>query len=406
VQIAGAHYTSVDPVFSSVQGFMNRITLLALLCYTAPANLPAQETRTREPSSYVYRVPPRASDGWDVGHYRDQGLDSALLAGLMSAIRGGELSNIHSVLIVKGGKLVVEEYFTGSDERRGARLGNVTFDQSTLHDLRSVTKSVTGTLLGIAMATGIVRADESVFAIFPEHADLATGPKARMTISDLLTMRSGLAWDETTFPYTDVRNHETAMDQSASSVRFVLGLNSIADPGTKFAYCGGCTMLLAATVRKKAGKDLDAYARDVLFTPLGITNFEWLRHRDGLPIAASGLRLRPRDFAKIGYVHVNNGRWNGNQVLPEQWIGEWTRERLRLDSTTAYGYQWWIDYEGRGADRYPVMVARGNGGQRIYVIPKTGLVAVITAGNYNSAAGSRVSEQAFWRYILPATLPR
>jgi CubicO group peptidase (beta-lactamase class C family) len=390
---------------SGVQMCMNRITL-ALLGSSAFTTLPGQEPRTREPSPYAYRVPPRTSDGWEVGHYRDQGIDSVLLAGLISAIRGGELANVHSVLIVKGGKLVVEEYFTGSDERRGARLGNVTFDQSTLHDLRSVTKSVTGTLLGIAMATGIVRADESVFAIFPEHADLAAGPKARLTISDLLTMRSGLAWDETTYPYTDVRNHETAMDQSASSVRFVLGLNSIVDPGTKFAYCGGCTMLLAATVRKKAGKDLDAYARDVLFTPLGITNFEWLRHRDGLPIAASGLRLRPRDMAKIGYVHVNNGRWNGKQVLPEQWIGEWSRERLALDSTTAYGYQWWIDYEGRGADRYPVMVARGNGGQRIYVIPKTGLVAVITAGNYNSAAGSRVSEQVFWRYILPATLPR
>jgi CubicO group peptidase (beta-lactamase class C family) len=165
-------------------------------------------------------------------------------------------------------------------------------------------------------------------------------------------------------------------------------------------------MLLAGIVRKKTGKDLDTYAREVLFTPLGITSVEWLRHRDGLPIAASGLRLRPRDMAKIGYVHANNGRWDNRQVLPEWWIREWTKERLPLDSTTAYGYQWWIDYEGRGADRYPVMIARGNGGQRIFIIPRTGLVAVITAGNYNSAAGSRVSEQVFWRYIFPATLSR
>ena len=389
------------------QILMNRPILFTLIALQGiPAlSVPAQQSPSQASAPYVYRVPPKTSDGWDVGHYRDQGIDSALMAGLVSAIRGGELSNIHSVLIVKGGKLVVEEYFSGSDERRGARLGNVTFDQSTLHDLRSVTKSVTGTLLGLAMATGVVKADESVFGIFPEYADLATGTKARLTIADLLTMRSGLEWDEETYPYTDARNSETAMDMSASSVRFVLERKSVADPGTRFEYCGGCTMVLAGIVRKRTGKDLDAYARDVLFTPLGITEFEWLHHRDGLPIAASGLRLRPRDMAKIGYVHANKGVWNGKQVLPESWINEWARERLSLDSTRAYGYQWWIDYEGRGTDRYPVIIARGNGGQRIYVIPSTGLVAVVTAGNYNTAAG-RVSEQAFWRYILPATQAR
>src|SRR6185503_2934991 len=98
---------------------MNRISLIALLCGSALTTLSAQDARTRDQSRYQYRVPSRTSDGWDVGHYRDQGIDSVLLAGLMSAIRGGTLSNIHSVLIVKGGKLVFEEYFTGSDERRG-----------------------------------------------------------------------------------------------------------------------------------------------------------------------------------------------------------------------------------------------------------------------------------------------
>jgi CubicO group peptidase (beta-lactamase class C family) len=174
-------------------------------------------------------------------------------------------------------------------------------------------------------------------------------------------MTSGFEWDESTYPYTDPRNSETAMDASASSVRFVLGRDLVADPGSRFRYCGGCTMLLAGIVHNVTGTALDAYAGKMLFRPLGITEFEWLHHRDGLPIAASGLRLRPRDMAKIGYLYVNQGRWGGQQILPASWVMESTLPQVVFDSTTAYGYQWWLDYEGAGAYRFPVLVARGNG---------------------------------------------
>lgn len=160
-------------------------------------------------------------------------------------------------------------------------------------------------------------------------------------------------------------------------------------------------MLLAAVIREATGKDLDAFAEEVLFEPLEIHDFEWLQHPDGLPIAASGLRLRPRDLAKIGYLYLNQGRWGDQQVLSQSWIAESTRAQVPLDSISAYGYQWWVDLEPLSGEQTLFPVARGNGGQRIYLVPDLGLVVVITAGNYNGP-GSRFSEQAFWRYVLPA----
>ena len=367
-----------------------------------PTNILAQQRSAPGQGRYVYRMPIQADDGWEVASLDDVGVNSEMLGALVAEIREQRLSNIHSVLVVKDGKLVFEEYFEGSDERRGQPLGSVHFDRRTLHDLRSVTKSVTSTVVGIAVGSGLLTPSDPVFSFLSGYGDLATEGRQKLTVGHLLTMTSGFEWDERTHPYTDPRNSETAMDLSESSVRFVLTRNLVADPGSRFQYCGGCTMLLAALVREATGKNLDAFADEVLFRPLGISEFEWLHHRDGLPIAASGLRLRPRDMAKIGYLYINDGRWKDQQVLPRSWIEESTRAHVQLDSISAYGYQWWVDLEPMNGQLTPLPVARGNGGQRIYVVPSLDLVAVITAGNYNSVA-SRFSEQAFWRFILPAS---
>ena len=359
----------------------------------------------REP--YVYRVPPRLEDGWPVASLQEAGMDSATMAELVDAIRGRELPNLHSVLVVKDGRLVFEEYFKGADRRRGRSLGTVRFDHSTLHDLRSVTKSVTSTVIGIAVDRGLVSTSDTVGSFFPEHSDLVTQAKRAITVRHLLTMSAGLEWDESTYPYTDPRNSETAMDRSPSSVRFVLGQTLVADPGSHFQYSGGCTMLLAGIVRAATGQDLDDFAESALFHPLGISQFEWLQHKDGLPIAASGLRLRPRDMAKIGYLYVNEGLWDVTQVVSAAWLSEATEPHLavrddRVETLRAYGYLWWIDYAPLGDETVVLPVARGLGGQRIYVAPGLRLVAVITAGNYNRPGEEASSERAFWEYILPA----
>ena len=342
---------------------------------------------------------------WEVGTLAEADIDEARLDALVAEIESQRLENIHSVLIVKDGKLVFERYFEGADTRRGGRdLGIVAFDAERLHDLRSVTKSVTSVLVGIAAGQGALSTDDAVFDHFPEHADLREGAKADITVEHLLLMRSGLAWDETTYRYTDRRNSETAMDFAESSMRYVLEQPLDAAPGERVEYCGGCTMLLAGVVRAATGSDLDDFAETHLFDPLGITDFEWLAHSDGFPIAASGLRLRPRDMAKIGYLFVKEGRWGEEQVIPAEWVSRSTTSHLELDSIAGYGYQWWIDHEVIGDQPHSFPIARGNGGQRIYIIEPLDMVVVITAGNYNLPGGSRHSEQAFWRFILPAAV--
>jgi CubicO group peptidase (beta-lactamase class C family) len=241
---------------------------------------------------------------------------------------------------------------------------------------------------------GLLAPSDKLFSHLPSHPDLAAGAKAELTVGHLLTMTSGFEWDERTYPYTDARNSETAMDLSESSVRYVLSRNLVAEPGSQFQYCGDCTMLLAAVLKDATGMHLDEFADEALFGPLGIAEFEWLQHSDGLRIAASGLRLRPSDLAKIGYLYLNDGRWKDQQVLSPDWLAESTRMHVQFDSITGYGYQWWVDIEPFGGVPTDIPIARGNGGQRVYVVPPLDLVAVITAGNYNSAA-SRFSEQAF-----------
>lgn len=360
----------------------------------------AQGTQGANTEAYVYEQPSRTDDGWETEMLSNVGIDAEPMAALVGEIRTQRLANLHSVILVKDGKLVFEEYFDGSDEQRGRALGTVRFDRNTLHDLRSVTKSVTSALVGIAVGRGELKLSDVVVSFF-DDTDGRWKDKKALTVEHLLTMKTGLHWDERSYPYTDSRNSETAMDLSASSTGFVLGQKLVAEPGGRFQYCGGCTMLLAGVVKQATGRHLDEFAAELLFGPLGIREFEWVRHKDGLPVAASGLRLRPRDMAKFGYLYVNEGRWKSREVVPSSWIDASTRVQVPLDSTSAYGYQWWVDLEPLGGDVVEIPVARGNGGQRIYVVPKLSLVAVITAGNYNSSA-SRLSEQAFWRYILPA----
>lgn len=187
-------------------------TLAALLLGATEACAQAAE-----PERYAYRVPPQLDDGWDVAGLDEVGIDASTMGDLLAAIRDGRLTNLYSVPVVRDGKFAFEEYFEGSDERRGRSLGAAEFDHTTLHDLRSVTKSVTNTLIGIAVDRGLLATSDSVFSFFPEHADLATERKRAITVGHLLTMTSGLEWDESTYPYTRTRGTARRRWTGASS---------------------------------------------------------------------------------------------------------------------------------------------------------------------------------------------
>lgn len=293
----------------------------------------------------------------------------------------GKFENLHSVVVIRGGKLVLERHFKGVDERWGDSLGMVEHAPERKHDLRSVSKSIVGLLYGIALQEGRVPAlDASVVAQFPRYEDLARDPKRRkITISDVLSMKLGLEWNEN-LPYTDPRNSEIAMENAPDRYRFVLERPFVEEPGERWRYNGGATAILAHLISLGVDRPLLDFARDRLFTPLGITDVEWVSGSNGEPAAASGLRMRASDLAKIGQLILNRGRWDGRQIIAETWLDASFDAQARTDTQLEYGRHWWL---GRLLNGERWMAGFGNGGQRLVVYPGLDLAVVIFAGNYN-----------------------
>jgi CubicO group peptidase (beta-lactamase class C family) len=333
-------------------------------------------------------------------------IDGPAIAKLVADIRAGKYSNVHSLLVVRSGKLVTEEYFQGEDERRGQPLGTVRFDAATLHDLRSVSKSVTSALFGIAMAAGAISdLDTPVLRYFPEYQDLQTPERLRIRLRDVLSMTSGLEWDEDSRPYGDPLNSETAMDAASDRCRFVLSRPIAAARGERFRYSGGDTMLVAAVIERATKQRLNKYAEQVLFRHLGIERYEWITYPDGTPIAASGLRLLPRDMAKFGLLYLQGGRWQGTQVVPAAWVKASTSAQAKISDRPFgfqnYGYQWWLG-TARDDAHTPWIMAVGYGGQRIMLIPSHDLVLVMTSGMYRSRAQTDITFEVMLDGVLPA----
>lgn len=324
---------------------------------------------------------PATAQPWEQVSPEAAGFAADMADRLDAGFAQGKYENLHSVVVIRGGKLVMERHFKGADERWGQNLGIVEHAPERKHDLRSVSKSLVGLLYGIALQDGKVPAlDASVVEHFPRYSDLARDPERRkITISDVLSMKLGLEWNED-LPYTDRRNSEIAMEYAPDRYRFVLEQPIVEEPGTRWRYNGGATAILAHLIARGVDRPLLDFARDRLFTPLGITDVEWVAGSNGEPAAASGLRLRASDLAKIGQLVLNRGRWDGRQIVPETWLDASFDAQARVDDQIEYGHHWWLG-RMRNGDRW--MAGFGNGGQRLVVYPSLDLAVVIFAGNYN-----------------------
>lgn len=383
------------------------LTLLAACTRRSPTHAAPLPPSGAVPTSDSRSGPPDIGDGWRTASPEAVGLDAVRLAAMTEAIRRQEYANVHAVLIEKDGRLVYEQYFAGVDERHGVPTFTA-FTRDTAHHLRSVSKSVVSALVGTALASGAIRSlDQPLLDFFPEHAHLATPEKRRITIRHALTMSAGLEWNEHV-PYTDPRNDEVRMNRSADPIRFVLERPVVEPPGSRWNYNGGLTHLLALVVERATGRSLVEYAKATLFEPLGIMRFRWFEMRPGILQAASGLILRPRDLAKFGSLYLHEGRWNGRQVLPADWIAESTRRRLAVrDSawamgTMGYGYQWWHLRLRTATGTMDVPNAAGNGEQRVFVLPALGMVVTINAGRYDDPSAIDLPERLLVEHILPA----
>lgn len=324
---------------------------------------------------------------------------------LDQAIADGALSSLHGVVILADGKLVLERYLAGNDESWGRPLGRVDFAAETIHDLRSVSKSIVALLYGIALKLGQVPApDASLVAQFPDYPDLARDPElAKRRIFHVLTMTLGQAWNED-LPYTDPRNCEIAMEMAPDRYRFILERPALAEPGTGWTYTGGASALLGRFIERGSGLSLLDFARRHLFDPLGIAAVEWIAGADGTYSAASGLRLRPRDLAKIGHCVLKDGRWDGEQIIPADWLAQAFTPRVTCFDDIGYGYQWYLkDSTDRNGPR---RFAMGNGGQRLILIPERGLAIAILCGQYNHPDQWQTPAAIMLEHVLPALAKR
>jgi CubicO group peptidase (beta-lactamase class C family) len=340
---------------------------------------------------YVYEVPEARADGWQVAAASEVGFSEARLTDLVDIIREGVYANVHGVVIVKDDRLVLEEYFSGLTFR-GAIGDSIIgdwrhFDHDDVHNLASVTKSITSTLVGIAIDQGLITGvDTAVYDFFPEHESLRDARKDSITLHHLLTMTSGLDWDESTCSYGTSCNDINALFSQTDPIGYILAKEAIDVPGSTWVYNGGGTNVLGQVVRRASGQTLEAFADEHLFWPLGITARSWVNLAGPMTYASGDLRLRPRDMAKIGYLFINDGQWDGQEVVSPEWIAAASMDYAKTrDPRWGYGYQWWIfDYPING-NVYPSFGARGWGGQVITVFPTLDMVVVLTGGNYQTS---------------------
>jgi CubicO group peptidase (beta-lactamase class C family) len=348
-------------------------------------------------------APTQIADGWRTETPAAVGIDGARLCAMTGWLDDSRLANIHSVLVVRHGALAFEHYRKGNDEIWDRSAPNAEHGPTIKHDLRSVSKSVTSLLIGIALDRKIIPGiDEPVFNYFPEYADLRTPEKARISLRHLLMMSSGLEWDEN-LPYTNPNNSEIVMLRSGDRWRFALQPRLVVTPGSEWNYSGGCTELLGAVLRKASGKPIEEFANETLFLPLGISDVGWARYPDKIPAAASGLQLRPRDLAKIGQLVLQRGLWDGKQVVSQQWIDDATAPQIGpADRIYFYGYQWWLGRSLINLREISWIAGIGLGGQRLFIVPALDLICVVTAGHYTDAIQNWLPLLIFNRDVLPA----
>jgi len=247
------------------------------------------------------------------------------------------------------------------------------------HTMQSVSKTVTSATIGVAMARGDFKAPLStpVLHYFDESkVKNVDARKRRMTLRDLLTMTSGLDWNEDV-PYADTNNPSDLMEATDDWVQFVIDRPMKDEPGKVFAYSSGATELLAYIFQRETGADIERYAHSHLFEPLGIRNYHWKRTPLGVVDTEGGLYLRAPDLAKIGLLYMHGGLWNGQQLMTSDWVKESLTPRIDAGEGFQYGYQWWL--LPHGTPPRLAWLARGMGGQRLMVFPEDQLIVVSTA---------------------------
>ena len=359
----------VNPAYPVVNCFAELRRTLGILGATAtlacnPAtSAQSVEQLPRDGATYW----PTATE-WRSAEPEQVGLDAQRLAALVQSLRTNAIPGIHSLIVVRQGYVAVEEYFNGSSATQ-------------VHTMQSVSKSVTSLVTGIAIGEGKLTTSSRIFDLLPQYDSLIRGDerKRAVTVGHLLQMRSGINYFESPYPGSP---HERLNNSPGDWTAIALGEPMNAEPGGLWQYNSGGVIALGKVVEVATGVRFPHYARDKLFTPLGITTQFWLVSRfDSLPHTGGGLNLRAMDLARVGYLVLRDGRWNNAQIVSADWL----LESMRTYSTnpfqlggygTEYGYLWWLMAVPGSSEK--MITASGNMNQWLFIVPRLDLVVAVT----------------------------
>jgi CubicO group peptidase (beta-lactamase class C family) len=343
-------------------------------------------------SQYVYQIPQKLNDGWDVSSLITEGINPDPILDISAQIRDiDQIDNVQSMLIVKNGKLVHEVY-------------SPYCQRNTLFWMASITKTVTSTLIGIAIDKGFIEnVNISVAELLPEYSDAIKDPKFHeITLKHIMTMSSGLDWHERS-SYNNPQNSEFLMVDSEDWIRYVLSYSVKNEPGTQFLYNTGGIHLLSGIIKSVSGLYVNQFAEEHLFHPLGIYAYQWNRDSKGYPCTGGtdgGVGLRSRDLAKIGWLFLKDGTWKGKRIISQKWIEEATKKYTILPGGRShYSYNWFPGYLSINNKRFDYKATFGYGGQILYIIPEYDLILIFTC----DLAEGGMNSQTLARQVFGAT---
>jgi len=325
------------------------------------------------------------TDQWLNTTPEEQGLSLEKLDRIDTSIAENEVA-LHSVIVVKNGYIVYEKYYSY-------------WSQYMLHTIQSCTKSIMSALIGIAMDMGYIdNVSQRVIDFFPNYTiDNWDSRKENITLYHLLTMSSGLEFHETDIPYNDPENDLFAMYRSDNMWQYVLDRPMIHDPGELWSYNSGGIELLGGIIEHTTGYSVPDFAEEFLFDKIGIDYFTWWRvPASGQYGCGGGLSLKPRDMARFGYLYINNGTWNGTQVVSSEWVNVSTPPQYDTGGWYTYGYTWWSI---PGNSFY---AATGHYEQKIFVLPEQDIVVVFTGDIQDE--DWHPSDYFVMEYIIPSDL--
>lgn len=361
---------------------------------------------------YFYRAPEYKHDGILTGTLHEVNIDSVMIKLAINKILNGQYKEVHSILIYRDDKLVLEEYFKGHKwqwDGPAHHGDNVNWDGTMPHNIMSATKSLTSACIGIAIDKGIIdNVHQSIFDYLPDHSHLCASGKENITIEHLLTMTSGLEWREWSAPYSSAENPTIGIwFQDKDPISYILEKPLVDEPGTAFNYSTGNMVLLGEIIHNASNMSIDEFSEKYLFEPLNIDTALWaVKFENG--VDGNNLMITPRAMVKFGAMYLNEGAWDEQQIVPEAWIEKSKNPfpgnyRINIPGEASgrmgYTYSWWTKTYYKSGKPINMFTASGFGGQHIMVLPELSTVITFTGGNYIT---KRPPFKILEKYFIPA----